>query len=240
MTTYQTGELAKSCNVSVRTVQYYDKGGLLQSNQQGNYQRRIFDEISKERLEIIIILKSLNFGLKDIKAILNDDNGLKVVRSLVTQQERLLEQKRDEIHETLKQIHKFKHYVGEDVEAPLPKIIETHQLMNDSATETRLLKCIGKRFIPLVLLQYSSLLVSILKQTWKPILYTFPLLFGGATYLANIIYKDLKYLCPHCQQIFKPSFTQWASAKHTPRTRQLTCTHCHTQSHCIPVVEGTH
>lgn len=31
MTQYQTGELAKRCNVSIRTIQYYDRKGLLTS-----------------------------------------------------------------------------------------------------------------------------------------------------------------------------------------------------------------
>ncbi|WP_214269560.1 MerR family transcriptional regulator, partial [Staphylococcus pseudoxylosus] len=31
MTQYQTGELAKRCNVSISTIQYYDRKGLLTS-----------------------------------------------------------------------------------------------------------------------------------------------------------------------------------------------------------------
>ena len=67
MTLYQTGELAKHCNVTVRTIQYYDKKGLLQSMPSSSNGRRLFDEQSKVNLEIILILKSIGFSLKDIK-----------------------------------------------------------------------------------------------------------------------------------------------------------------------------
>ena len=32
MSLYTTGELAKKCNVSVRTIQYYDERGILCAN----------------------------------------------------------------------------------------------------------------------------------------------------------------------------------------------------------------
>ncbi|MDW4275419.1 MerR family DNA-binding transcriptional regulator [Staphylococcus saprophyticus] len=59
MSQYQTGELAKLKNVSVRTIQYYDRKGLLKTVQTAKNGRRIFDEQSKQDLEIILILKVL-------------------------------------------------------------------------------------------------------------------------------------------------------------------------------------
>ena len=55
MSQYQTGELAKLKNVSVRTIQYYDRKGLLKTVQTAKNGRRIFDEQSKQDLEIILI-----------------------------------------------------------------------------------------------------------------------------------------------------------------------------------------
>ena len=53
MTQYQTGELAKQCNVSIRTIQYYDRKGLLTSTKTEDNGRRVFDEQSKQDLEIV-------------------------------------------------------------------------------------------------------------------------------------------------------------------------------------------
>lgn len=83
MSQYQTGELAKLKNVSVRTIQYYDRKGLLKTVQTAKNGRRIFDEQSKQDLEIILILKAFNFSLKDIKTILNEKNKLKTVRVML-------------------------------------------------------------------------------------------------------------------------------------------------------------
>ncbi|MDW3988535.1 MerR family DNA-binding transcriptional regulator [Staphylococcus saprophyticus] len=44
MSQYQTGELAKLKNVSVRTIQYYDRKGLLKTVQTAKNGQRIFDE----------------------------------------------------------------------------------------------------------------------------------------------------------------------------------------------------
>ena len=49
---YTTGELAKICNVSVRTVQYYDQKGLLKPDRVEN-KRRYFSKAAKTKLEMI-------------------------------------------------------------------------------------------------------------------------------------------------------------------------------------------
>ena len=85
MTQYQTGELAKRCNVSIRTIQYYDKKGLLTSTKTEDNGRRVFDEQSKQDLEIILIFKRFGFSLKDIKKIIVEENKLKTIRSMIEQ-----------------------------------------------------------------------------------------------------------------------------------------------------------
>lgn len=94
MTLYQTGDLAKICNVSVRTIQYYDNKGLL--NASSNNGRRYFDKNSKEKLEMILILKSFGFKLKDIKLLIDEKVELNVIRALINEK---LVQVEEEIHE---------------------------------------------------------------------------------------------------------------------------------------------
>lgn len=94
MTLYQTGDLAKICNVSVRTIQYYDNKGLL--NASSNNGRRYFDKNSKEKLEMILILKSFGFKLKDIKLLFDEKVELNVIRALINEK---LVQVEEEIHE---------------------------------------------------------------------------------------------------------------------------------------------
>ncbi len=44
MSLYTTGELAKKCNVSVRTIQYYDERGILVPTDLTEGGRRLFSE----------------------------------------------------------------------------------------------------------------------------------------------------------------------------------------------------
>lgn len=56
---YTTGEMAKLCGVSVRTVQYYDKRGILMPDELSEGGRRIYSEDDLHKLRIICFLRSI-------------------------------------------------------------------------------------------------------------------------------------------------------------------------------------
>ena len=56
MSLYTTGELAKKCNVSVRTIQYYDERGILVPTDLTERGRRLFSEEDVATLETICFL----------------------------------------------------------------------------------------------------------------------------------------------------------------------------------------
>ena len=58
MSKYTTGEIAKLCDVSVRTVQYYDTRGILIPSELSEGGRRIYSEDDLRRLRIICFLPS--------------------------------------------------------------------------------------------------------------------------------------------------------------------------------------
>ncbi|MCF0233183.1 MAG: MerR family transcriptional regulator, partial [Enterococcus sp.] len=55
--TYSTGELAKLANVSVRTVQYYDKRGILKPSDVTEGGRRIYTDSDLDKLKTICFLR---------------------------------------------------------------------------------------------------------------------------------------------------------------------------------------
>ena len=58
-------ELADSCNISVRTLQYYDQIDLLKpSGYQGRI--RLYDEAAKKKLKCILAWKVLGLSLEEI------------------------------------------------------------------------------------------------------------------------------------------------------------------------------
>lgn len=72
--TYKTGELAKACGVTVRTVQYYVKKNLIHPISEAHKTTRCFDEDSKFRMETILILKEWGLTLKQISHLLNSQD----------------------------------------------------------------------------------------------------------------------------------------------------------------------
>ena len=86
MSLYTTGELAKKCNVSVRTIQYYDERGILVPTDLTEGGRRLFSEEDVATLETICFLRDMDISIKDIAEILESDESKKVIELLLDEQ----------------------------------------------------------------------------------------------------------------------------------------------------------
>lgn len=64
-------EVSKLAGVSIRTLQYYDKIGLLHPAGYTEAGYRLYDDADLERLQHILLFRELEFPLKDIKVIIN-------------------------------------------------------------------------------------------------------------------------------------------------------------------------
>lgn len=67
-------EVSKLAGVSIRTLQYYDKIGLLHPTGYTDAGYRLYDDTDLERLQHILLFRELEFPLKDIKAIINSSD----------------------------------------------------------------------------------------------------------------------------------------------------------------------
>lgn len=67
-------EVSKLTGVSIRTLQYYDKIGLLSPAAYSESGYRMYDDTSLERLQQILLFKELQFPLKEIKEIINSSD----------------------------------------------------------------------------------------------------------------------------------------------------------------------
>ena len=57
MSQYTTGEIAKLCAVTVRTVQYYDKRGILVPSALSEGGRRLYSDDDLSRMKVICFLR---------------------------------------------------------------------------------------------------------------------------------------------------------------------------------------
>lgn len=67
-------EVSKLTGVSVRTLQYYDKIGLLHPAEYTEADYRLYDDAALERLQQLLLFRELAFPLKEIQTILQCPN----------------------------------------------------------------------------------------------------------------------------------------------------------------------
>ena len=64
-------EVSELTGVSIRTLQYYDKIGLLKPAEYTESGYRLYDDIALEKLQQILLFRELEFPLKEIKDIIS-------------------------------------------------------------------------------------------------------------------------------------------------------------------------
>ena len=68
MSQYTTGELAKACGVTVRTVQFYDQRGILIPSALTEGGRRLYSAEDLKKMKIICFLRETGLSLDTLKA----------------------------------------------------------------------------------------------------------------------------------------------------------------------------
>ena len=83
MSKYTTGELAKLCNVTVRTVQYYDKRGILIPTELSEGGRRLYSESDLQRLKVICFLREVDVPIDAISQLLEEEHPNRTTRKSI-------------------------------------------------------------------------------------------------------------------------------------------------------------
>ena len=89
------------------------------------------------------------------------------------------------------------------------------------------------------ILEFGSLFLWIFKGIWWPFVAMLPIVAVIATVLVKFYYKNVAYTCPECDTTFKPNKKEFFFARHTFKTRKLTCTHCGYKGYCVEVADPT-
>ena len=106
---FTTGEFARRANVSVRTIRYYDKEGLLKPSFISDAGYRLYTENDFAKLQKILTLKYLGFSLDEIRNLTLKDrssdyvaDSLKMQLRLVQSQIESLELVRESLEEAIR------------------------------------------------------------------------------------------------------------------------------------------
>jgi len=233
MATYTTGEMAKLCGVTVRTVQYYDTRGLLTPSELSEGGRRLYSEADVKKLKLICFLREIGLPLASIGEILEAENADRVTGLLLEQQS---EQLREEIAQKQGQLSKVLALAQEMKNWQKPSV----ETLTDIACIMEHRKKLRKVYAVLVtfgiladVIEIATLIYWIRTGVWLPFAIGMVFVIGLVSYLVRFMHKNTAYICPECHGVFRPSMKEMFWANHTPRTRKLTCAHCGHKGFCV-------
>lgn len=103
---FTVNEVSKTSGISIRTLQYYDKIGLLPPSGFTDSGYRLYNEDSLERLQTILLFRELEFPLKEIKKIIENPDFDK--QKALSEQIKLLKLRREQIDSLISLAEKLK------------------------------------------------------------------------------------------------------------------------------------
>ena len=128
------GEVAKKMNTTVRTLQYYDKEGVLSPSAESEGGRRLYSDKDIVRLHKVQSLKFLGLSLDDIKNRMLPLDTPDEVAALLTEHANLMREKISALTETLQAIEALKDEVTQMQSVDFKKyaaIIVSLQMKNE-------------------------------------------------------------------------------------------------------------
>ena len=108
MSQYTTGEMAKLCGITVRTVQFYDQRGILIPSALTEGGRRLYSEEDLKRMKIICFLRDTGLSLDTIGQLLKEEDPGSVIAVLLEQQEQVLQEEIGERREKMDRLAELK------------------------------------------------------------------------------------------------------------------------------------
>ena len=238
MSKYTTGELARRCGVTVRTVQYYDARGILVPSELSEGGRRLYSEDDLKRLKLICFLRELDLPIDAISQILKEAHPEKLIALLIEQQEQALSEEISEKEGKLEKLRDLKNSLRSRTDVSLEAIGDIAMVMEGKKKLKKMRLMMLLTGLPVTALQWFSVIFWIVKGIWWPfILWVLMAVIWGAL-VSRYYFDHVKYICPECHEVFKPTFKEAFWANHTPTARKLTCTACGRKGFCVEIWGG--
>jgi len=234
MSNYTTGEMAKLCNVSVRTVQFYDTKGILHPSDLTEGGRRIYNDDDLRSFRIICTLKAIGLSLNAIRSVLESELSGKILTILLDEQVRLLTDEVEERQKQLEMISIIKDSIRDAAIIPANTILgidDTMEKRNKKNNRKKLaIIHIGVAvFVASQLLLLAWLITSHI--WWALAVYIFIALLG--ILITVIQLKDSEFICPKCDSVFKPSLRRAFFSTGSNIARWMTCPECGHTDWCV-------
>ena len=238
MSQYTTGELAKECGITVRTVQFYDQKGILVPSSLTEGGRRLYSEEDMKMMKIICFLRDIGLSLDTIGQLLKEEDPGSVISILLEQQEQQLQEEIGERQDKLDRLAELRKGLKTTSLFSIRNIGDIATVMEGKKKLNTVHRNIILPAIPLGILQWGSILLWILKGVWWPFAVWVALIIPYGIWATRYYFRNTAYICPQCHEVFRPAFREMFFAKHTPKTRKLTCTKCGHCGFCVETYGG--
>lgn len=237
MSKYTTGEVAKLCGVSVRTVQYYDSRNLLVPSELSEGGRRLYNDDDLKKMKIICFLREAGLPINSISALLQEENPQSIISVLLEQQEQVLREEVEQRQKQLSIIESIKREMKEIESFSVESIGDIAHLMKNKNKLKKIRAFTLITGIPVTALQWISVILWITQGMWWLFVICLVVAVVWGVWVSVYYFKSVAYICPHCHHVFKPNFKEAFFAYHTPKMRRLTCPGCNHKGLCIEVYD---
>ena len=235
MSRYTTGEIAKLCGVSVRTVQYYDSRNILVPSELSEGGRRLYSEDDLKRMRIICFLREAGLSINSISQLFAEAHPEKVITILLDQLEGEL---REEIAAGQKKLDIVENVQRELKEIPnfsVDSIGDIAHIMKQKDKLKKMRWLMVFTGIPVTALQWVSIVLWITGGLWWLFVVWACVALPWGLGVSIYYFRHVAYICPECHAIFRPRFKEMFWAYHTPKMRRLTCPACGHKGMCVEV-----
>ena len=238
MSKYTTGELARLCGVTVRTVQYYDTRGILTPTELSEGGRRLYSEEDLKQLKVICFLREMDLPLDAIAQILQEEHPEKLILLLIEQQEKALSEEIADKEKKLEKLRELRNGLKGQAAFSLESIGDIAVIMEGKEKLKKMRWMMILTGIPVTALQWFSIIFWIVKGVWWPFVLWVLVAVSWGTWVSRYYFRHVKYICPECHEVFKPTMKEAFWANHTPTARKLTCPACGRKGFCVEIWGG--
>lgn len=233
MSLYTTGELAKICNVSVRTVQYYDSRNILKPSALSEGGRRLYSEEDVKRMEIICFLREAGISINSIEGLISEENPEKIIATLIEEQEKVLTKELEERQSKIELLKQMKKELKNIEHFSMESIHDIAYVVENKKNMKKLHIMLVIAAIPLEILEWGTIIYGIATGVWWPVCLYFLVAIPYVFWISKYYFKRVVYICPECHAVFRPNLKEAFFANHTPTLRKLTCTCCGYHGFCV-------
>ncbi len=233
MSKYTTGEMAKLCGVTVRTVQYYDNRNILAPSELSEGGRRLYSDEDLCRLKSICFLRELGFSIDAIKRLLREDKPEDVIELLLSERARELSYEMEDYREKLHKVEEMQAELKGITHFSVESIgdIAYHMENKKKLKRMRILMTVVGLLMDTI--EVATVVLWVKTGIWWPFAVGMPIVVALGVWISAYYFRRTAYICPVCHEVFVPQFSKAFWASHTPRTRQLTCPHCGHRGFCV-------